>query len=228
MLKKCSSDSIYFKKGFKMMAIPNLIVFVLSALVLLIVPGPAVIYIVTRSMAQGRKAGISSVLGIELASMCHSIAAAFGLSAVLLASTIVFNFIKYLGAAYLIYLGVRTLISSKIDVTGIDLYKQSNAQLFRKGFLVNLLNPKTALFFYAFLPQFISPRNGSTIIQILFLGTLFVALATITDSTYALISSSIGRILFKWKNHLKIQRYVTGGIYISLGLATAVSGSGKE
>ncbi len=203
-------------------------VFLLAALGLLLIPGPAVLYIVTRSVAHGRKAGLASVLGIELATLCHSMAAAFGLSAILLASSLAFSLVKYLGAGYLIYLGIRTIFSRSVSPAKDDSSTPSLSQMFQKGFLVNLLNPKTALFFYAFLPQFVDPARGSSILQILLLGALFVVLATITDSTYALISSGVGRMITQRAGFQRIQKYVTGGIYISLGVAAAVSGSGKK
>lgn len=206
----------------------SILVFLLAALGLLLIPGPAVIYIVTRSVAQGRKAGIASVLGIELATLCHSIAAAFGLSAILLASSMAFNIVKYLGAAYLIYLGIRAILSRKETVQIENAVPPSLWQLFRRGFIVNILNPKTALFFYAFLPQFVDPSRGSTAVQILFLGGLFAALATITDSTYALVTSGIGKFIAQRSGIQRIQKYVTGGIYITLGVAAAVSGSAKK
>jgi threonine/homoserine/homoserine lactone efflux protein len=211
-----------------MIPLASITVFLLAALGLLLIPGPAVLYIVTRSVAQGRRAGLASVLGIELATLCHSMAAAFGLSAILLASSLAFNVVRYLGAAYLVYLGIRTIVSRKTSAAADDSPPPSLSQLFRKGFLVNLLNPKTALFFYAFLPQFVDPARGSSILQILFLGALFVVLATVTDSTYALVSSGIGRIVTSRPGFARIQKYVTGGIYISLGVAAAVSGSGKK
>jgi threonine/homoserine/homoserine lactone efflux protein len=206
----------------------SIIIFLLAALGLLVVPGPAVIYIVTRSVAQGRKAGIASVLGIELASLCHSVAAAFGLSAILLASSLAFGLVKYLGAAYLVYLGVKTIFS-KGNLRRIERDDSPKLiHLFRKGFLVNLLNPKTALFFYAFLPQFADPVRGSIIVQILMLGAMFVLLATITDSTYALVTSGVGSLVMKSPRFQRVQKYVTGGIYIALGVAAAATGSGKS
>jgi threonine/homoserine/homoserine lactone efflux protein len=211
-----------------MIPLSSLVVFLLAALGLLLIPGPAVLYIVTRSVAQGRKAGLASVLGIELAGLCHSVAAAFGLSAILLASSLAFNVVKYLGAAYLVYLGIRTILSRKASAAADTSPPPSLSQMFRKGFLVNMLNPKTALFFYAFLPQFVDPARGSSILQILFLGVLFVVLATITDSTYALVSSGVGRFVTARPGYARVQKYVTGGIYISLGVAAAVSGSGKK
>lgn len=206
----------------------SLYVFLLAALGLLLIPGPAVLYIVTRSVAHGRKAGLASVLGIELATLCHSMAAAFGLSAILLASSLAFSLVRYLGAGYLIYLGIKTIFSKSASPTKDNSSTPSLLQMFRKGFLVNLLNPKTALFFYAFLPQFVNPERGSSILKILLLGALFVVLATITDSTYALLSSSVGRMITQRAGFQRIQKYVTGGIYISLGVAAAVSGSGKK
>ena len=199
----------------------------LAALALLLVPGPAVIYIVTRGISQGRRAGIASVLGIELAGLCHAAAAAFGLSAILLASALAFNLVKYVGAAYLVYLGIRSMLSRSGALPADAAAPQSLPRLFRRGFVVNILNPKTALFFYAFLPQFVDPGRGSTVLQILFLGVLFVALATVTDSTYALLSSGVGRVLARSERFRRAQKYVTGGIYVSLGIAAAVTGGKK-
>src|SRR5271157_1794464 len=195
----------------------SLIVLLLATLGLLVLPGPAVLYIVTRSVAQGRKAGLASVLGIELAGLCHSVAAAFGLSAILLASALAFSVVKYVGAAYLIYLGIRALLRKDDPAAEEGAPARSVSQLFRKGFLVNILNPKTALFFYAFLPQFVDPRRGSPVLQILMLGGLFVLLATVTDSAYALVSSSVGRLVTRRAGFRRVQRYVSAGIYMALG-----------
>jgi threonine/homoserine/homoserine lactone efflux protein len=211
-----------------MLPLSSVGVFLLAALALLLIPGPAVLYIVARGVAQGKKAGMASVLGIELAGLCHAMAAAFGLSAILLASSLAFNLVKYVGAAYLVYLGIKTIVSKATAPAGDNSPPPSLSQLFRKGFMVQLFNPKTALFFYAFLPQFVDPARGSSILQILLLGVLFVLLATITDSIYALISSGVGRMLTRRVGFRRIQKYVTGGIYISLGVAAAVSGSGKK
>ena len=202
-------------------------VFLLSALSLLLIPGPAVIYIVTRSAAQGRRAGLASVLGIELATLVHVAAAALGLSALLMASALAFNVVKYAGAAYLVYLGIRLLIVHTDDSEPEKVPTHTNVQLFGKGFLVNLLNPKTAIFFYSFLPQFIDPSRGSPFLQIAMLGGIFVALATCTDSLYALIGSRAGSYLSRSVQIQKVRRFVSGGIYIALGIGAAVSGHGK-
>lgn len=211
-----------------MISFATLSVFLLAALGLLVIPGPAVMYIATRAVTHGRKAGLASVAGIEAASLCHSVAAALGISAILYASSLAFSVVKYLGAAYLIYLGIRTLLSKQPVLLGAGGGSPRLRDHFRRGLLVNLLNPKTALFFYAFLPQFVDPARGSSVLQVLVLGALFVALATITDTAYALISSGVGAALLHWKPFLRLRRYVSGGIYICLGVGTAVSGSGRN
>lgn len=206
----------------------SLLIFLLAALGLLLIPGPAVIYIVTRSVAQGRKAGMASVVGIELAGLCHAIAAALGLSAILVASSAAFHVVKYVGAAYLVYLGVRTILSKTPAPHAERGAPPRLSQLLRKGFVVQVLNPKTALFFYAFLPQFVDPGRGSVIIQILFLGILFVLMATITDGLYALVASGVGKLLAQRAGFQRLQKYVTGVVYLTLGIAAAVTGTAKK
>ena len=211
-----------------MPALSTIALFLLAALGLLLIPGPAVLYIVTRSIAQGRRAGLASVLGIELAGLIHAAAAALGLSALLLTSALAFSVVKYVGAAYLIYMGVRTLLTRQEHHAASVSTPKSLFELFTQGFLVNLLNPKTALFFYAFLPQFVNPARGAVVGQILLLGALFVLLASCTDSLYALLSSTLGQWLTHNVGFQRIQRYVTGSIYIILGVTTAVAGSEKK
>jgi threonine/homoserine/homoserine lactone efflux protein len=202
--------------------------FLLAALGLLLIPGPAVLYIITRSVEQGRRAGFASVLGVELAGLMHTVAAALGLSALLLASALAFSIVKYLGAAYLIYLGLRTLFTREKNIEAHTELPRSASRLFAQGFFVNLLNPKTALFFYAFLPQFVDPTRGAIIEQILLFGTLFVLLAFCTDSLYALLGSTIGGLLRRSVLLRRLQRYVTGCTYIVLGITTATLGSEKK
>lgn len=211
-----------------MPAFSTILFFLLAALGLLLIPGPSVLYILTRSAAQGRRAGLASVGGIELAGLTHAVAAALGLSALLLASALAFNIVKYLGAAYLIYLGVRTLLSRhEISQTPVAA-SRSFSRLFAQGFMVNLLNPKTALFFYAFLPQFADPARGAVVGQILVFGGLFVLLAFCTDSLYALLGSTVGKLFTRNTRFRQAQRYVTGGVYIALGITAAVTGSEKK
>ena len=211
-----------------MPALSTVALFLLAALGLLLIPGPSVLYIITRSVAQGRRAGLASVLGVELASITHVAAAALGLSALLLTSAVAFSVVKYLGAAYLIYLGVRTFLAREESQQAQAPAPKSFSQLFAQGFLVNLLNPKTALFFYAFLPQFVNPVRGPVAGQILLLGALFVLLASCTDCLYALLGSTVGRWLTRNARFRPIRRYVTGSIYIVLGVTAAVAGSEKK
>lgn len=196
-----------------------------ASLALLLAPGPAVLYIVARSMNQGRLAGIVSVLGVETANFFHASAAALGLSAILLSSALAFNIVKYVGAAYLIYLGIRKIMS-RDDATATEVGKQERlSRIYTQGFVVNLFNPKTALFFFAFLPQFVNISNGNVTLQMFLLGIMFVVMALITDSAYALISSSLAGQLNANRNFARNQRYFTGLIYIGLGVVTAFTGS---
>ncbi len=211
-----------------MPALSTIMFFLLAALGLLLIPGPSVLYILTRSAAQGRRAGLASVGGIELAILTHAVAAALGLSALLLTSALAFSVVKYLGAAYLIYLGVRTLLARQESHQTPVLAPKSFSRLFAQGFLVSLLNPKTALFFYAFLPQFVDPARGAVTGQILFFGVLFVLLASCTDSLYALLGSTVGKVLTRNVRFRQGRRYVTGGVYIVLGVTAAVTGSEKK
>ncbi len=202
-----------------MPALSTIALFLLAALGLLLIPGPSVLYILTHSVAQGKRAGLASVLGIELAGLIHAIAAALGLSALLLTSALAFSIVKYLGAAYLIYLGVRTLLAREERQQTAVSAPKSFSQLLTRGFLVNLLNPKTALFFYAFLPQFVNPARGAV---------AGVLLASCTDSLYALLGSTVGKLLTRNAGFRHLQRYVTGSIYIVLGVTAAVAGSEKK
>ncbi|MEJ2600268.1 MAG: LysE family translocator [Anaerolineales bacterium] len=199
-----------------------------ASLALLLMPGPAVLYILARSVNQGRSAGLVSVLGIETANFCHAAAAALGLSAILLSSALAFNVVKYLGAAYLIYLGIHKLAAHQEDHPQEIIHPQSLRRIYSQGVIVNLLNPKVALFFFAFLPQFVDLSHGNPTTQILALGALFVGMAIITDSCYALLGSSIARRLKGNQRFAKGQRYFSGLIYLGLGISTALSGVHKQ
>lgn len=207
-----------------MPAFSNVALFLIAALGYLIVPGPAVLYITGRSVAQGRRAGLASVLGIELASLTHVVAAAFGLSALLLTSPLVFDIVKYLGAAYLIYLGLRALLTQEKPDREPASSEGSFSQLSAQGFLVNLLSPKSALFFYAFLPQFVDQAGRAAAVQVLLLGALFVVLACCTDSLYCLLGSTAGQWLIGKARFGRIRRYAAGSIYIMIGLTAALVG----
>jgi threonine/homoserine/homoserine lactone efflux protein len=211
-----------------MLPTSTLIIYVLTALALLVTPGPAVLYIVTRGVDQGRMAGLVSSWGIAVGTLFHIAAAALGVSALLASSALAFAVTKYLGAAYLIYLGVRKLATSE-DAQQVEIIeRQRLSRIFSQGVLVNLLNPKTALFFFAFLPQFADPARGSTTLQILALGFVFVGLGLLSDGTYALLAGTAGRWLKGNARFGRIQRYCSGGVYITLGITTALAGQGRS
>jgi threonine/homoserine/homoserine lactone efflux protein len=207
----------------------NLALFASAALVLLLIPGPAVLYIVGRSVAQGRRAGFVSVLGIHTATFIHVLAAALGLSVLLLSSALAFSIVKYAGAAYLIWLGLRKIFgpAESAGANG-ELPRYSHGRLFRDGFVVNLLNPKTALFFFAFLPQFVDIGRGHAAMQIMLLGFFLMLLGLCTDSAYALLAGTAGSWLKRSRGYLKFERYGSGLLFIGLGLVAAFSGSQKK
>ena len=198
-----------------------------AALALLLIPGPAVLYITARSASQGRVAGLVSVLAIETANFMQAVATALGLSAILLSSALAFDIVKYLGAAYLIYLGIRKLLAGDNGAEDEVVKQESLSRIYWQGFAVNILNPKTALFFFAFLPQFVDPAKGNVVGQNLLLGAIFVGMATITDSMYALLASSLAGKLTGNKRFQKGQRYFAGLVYIGLGITTALTGAKK-
>ncbi len=211
--------------------LPTLGIFVAASLPLLLVPGPAVLYIVARGMDGGRSAGLISMLGVQVGAVVHIAFAAVGLSAILASSAVAFSVVKWLGVAYLIWLGISRLISRDEVETPANVERKRPVDLFWQGALVNVLNPKTALFFLAFLPQFIDPSQSAAWVQVLALGLTFVFLAMCTDSLYALISGTAGGWLkrrYESAGFRRGQRYLTGGIYLALGAFTAVSGSGKD
>jgi len=206
-----------------MIHLPNLPVFLLAALILLLTPGPAVLYIIARGMDQGRLAGFVSVLSIEAGNSIHVLAATLGLSAVLMSSALAFSVVKYLGAAYLIYLGIRRLLARDENHEIAHLKHQSLRRIYSQGVLVAALNPKTALFFLAFLPQFVDPSVGSVTLQFLTLGGLFILMAVVTDSMYALLASTAGGWLKRNRTFLRADRYLVGSVYIGLGVTAALS-----
>jgi threonine/homoserine/homoserine lactone efflux protein len=202
--------------------------FVIAALVLLLTPGPAVLYIVTRSIDQGRRAGFVSVAGVHVGTLAHIFAAAAGLSALLAASATAFSVVKYLGAAYLIYIGVRRLL----DRRTIGVVAAAKAKPLRRAFLdgviVNVLNPKTALFFLAFLPQFVTVSYGHVGAQIVCLGVVFVLLGAVTDSLYALTAGSAAQWLRARPGFLASERWISGSLYIGLGVVAAMSNNQRK
>jgi threonine/homoserine/homoserine lactone efflux protein len=210
--------------------IPNpgsLAVFVVAALALLVVPGPAVLYVVTRSIHQGRRAGLASVLGIHTGTLVHIAAATAGLSALILSSAVAFTAVKVAGAIYLVGLGLWTLLSGHAEVD-IAVGERRLRRVFAQGIVVNVLNPKTALFFLAFLPQFVDPNAPHPALQIAFLGILFAVLGLVTDSIWALVAGTASGLLRSSRRFLRAQRYVAGSVYIGLGVATALAGGADD
>ncbi|WP_432199503.1 LysE family translocator [Anoxybacillus gonensis] len=204
--------------------------FVISATVLLIMPGPAVFYIMARSIDQGKEAGLVSVLGVSLGGAVHVLAGAVGVSAILMTSATAFTIVKYLGAVYLVYLGCKTLFSTSHEnhVASSKTNHKKLWKIFYESVIVEVMNPKTALFFLAFFPQFITPSAGSVPAQFLLLGTIFIILAFINDSLYAILAASIRKWIVGKKGHAKVVNKVTGYLYIVLGIfSTFASPSNK-
>jgi threonine/homoserine/homoserine lactone efflux protein len=202
----------------------SFVIFVTAALVLLAIPGPAVMYVVGRSIGLGRSAGFVSALGIGVGTCIHVAAAAVGLSALLMSSAVAFGAVKYLGAGYLIYLGVQKIWrDDSLEFSGTAA-RVKLSRVFGQGVIVNVLNPKTALFFFAFLPQFVDASRGPVVRQILFLGLLFAAMGMVSDSLWGLFAGTVAERLSGNRRWSRAQRYVSGRMLISLGLVTAFSG----
>jgi threonine/homoserine/homoserine lactone efflux protein len=203
----------------------TLAVFSAAALALIVVPGPAVTYIVTQSIDKGRGAGLVSALGIASGGLVHVAAAVIGLSALLASSATAFTVVKLVGAAYLIVIGVRRLLARHEDALEPEAGPATGAhgRLFVQGAVVNVLNPKTALFFLAFLPQFVDPSRGSVAEQVAVLGCVFVLIAVLSDSTYALVAAALAGRLRASVRARRIRRYVTGGVFVALGVTAATA-----
>jgi threonine/homoserine/homoserine lactone efflux protein len=208
-----------------------LALFSAAALLLIVTPGPAVLFIVARSLEHGRRGGLVSALGVATGGLVHVAAAALGLSALVLSSALAFSVVKWVGAAYLILLGLRTLFgpAAAPAVTGATGAPLPNLRrTFGQGVLVNILNPKTALFFLAFLPQFVDVRRSDVTAQLLVLGGLFVVLAVASDMAYVLVASSLRSLLATHAGFLRAQRYVAGTVYLGLGFSAAFVGHGRK
>jgi threonine/homoserine/homoserine lactone efflux protein len=201
------------------------LVFAVASLALVVAPGPNLVYIVTRSVSQGRRAGLVSAVGVEAGTLVHITAAAVGLSQLVATSALAFRVVKYAGAAYLLYLGLRALRRRE----GLDLSAAARSlrlpRVFRDGIIVNVLNPKVALFFLAFLPQFIDPARGASATQILALGVVFFGIALTMDVLYAIVAGALRGWLRRRPAYLRRQRFVVGGVYLGLGVSAAAASS---
>jgi threonine/homoserine/homoserine lactone efflux protein len=202
----------------------TLLVFAIAAAVLVVIPGPNHVYIVTRSLVEGRSAGLASAFGVETGTLVHIAAAAIGLSALIASSAVAFETVKYAGAGYLIYLGIRALRSKDEPDLSSDGPKQPRQRTFVDGVVVNVLNPKVALFFLAFLPQFVDPNQGSAATQIVVLGLLLATIGLASDVIYACVAGGLGSWLRRRPAFLRRQRQVAGCTYLALGVAAAATG----
>jgi len=203
--------------------LPLLSAFLLASLVLAITPGPGVFYIVTRSATQGRAAGLASVAGVALGNLGNAVGASLGLAALFAVSSVAFTAVKYVGAVYLVWLGMQALRAPAQHGTPPPVAAGSLRRVFADGFVVALLNPKTALFFAAFLPQFL-PDPKAPVAQVIVLGALFVLIAAITDSLYALGAGALRPLLGRGAGVARVGRYASASAFIGLGLLTAMSG----
>jgi threonine/homoserine/homoserine lactone efflux protein len=198
------------------------IVFLATALAILLVPGPAVLYVVTRSIEMGRAGGIASVAGITTATFAYVALAVAGLSSLVVASTAVFDVVKYAGAAYLLFLGVRRLLGRGLDAEAEEPAPRTRRRAYTQGVLVNLTNPKMIVFVFAFLPQFVDPHASRPWLQTLVLGLSFTALAFLSDSLYAVAAGSVADRLRGTERIAKVQRWVGGSVLVGLGVLAAV------
>ena len=198
--------------------------FVAASLVVLLIPGPGVLYVVTRSVGQGRRAGLTSVLGLSAGALVHVAATTAGLSAILLTSATAFGVVKALGAGYLIYLGLRTLLT-RSPLLGVRAARPISLQrVFTDGVIVSVFNPKIAVFFLAFLPQFVAPGKGAVTQQILLLGSIYIVLGLITDGAYAILADRLRHLLSRRVVSGPLPRYLSGSLCLGLGLNTALTG----
>ena len=204
------------------LGIHNFHLFLASGLLLNFTPGPDMLYVTTRSLAQGRTAGVVSGLAIGAGSVVHLAATVMGLAAVLMYSSAAFTAIKLAGAAYLIFLGVKALVKPSPPERGGPPEPQSLSRIFRQGMLVNMLNPKVALFFLAFLPQFADPASGRFSLQILFLGSAFITTGTLVNCLVGLTMGSAGGYMRRWPAG-RFRSRLSGFVYIALGLGVALA-----
>lgn len=207
-------------------AVPDpstLAVFALASLGLLVVPGPAVTYIVARSVDQGRTAGLVSTAGIHVGTLVHVVAAAVGLSALVASSAVAYTTVKWAGAAYLVAIGAARLLRGSATPADLEVAPADLRRVFWQGVVVNVLNPKTALFFLALLPQFVEGGDGAVPLQLAVLGSTFLLLGLCTDGAYALLAARAGRALRRSRAFAGLRRWVTGTVYVALGAKAAAS-----
>ena len=197
-------------------------VFLATAIVLLLIPGPAVLYVVTRSIEMGRAGGLASVAGITTGTVAYVTLAAVGLSSLILASTAAVDAVNYVGDAYLFELGVRRLLGRGLESPDEEAVPRTRRRAYAQGVFVNLTNPKTIVFVFAFLPQFVDPNAQDAWLQVLALGLSFALLGFLSDSMWALAAGTVADRLRGSAGIARVQRWVGGGVLVGLGLLAAV------
>ncbi len=196
--------------------------FIATALALLAIPGPAVLYVVSRSIDQGRSAGLASVLGITSGTVVHVTLATIGLSSLVLASKVAFDAVRYVGAAYLVFLGVRRLLTRPVEEDLDSRAPRTTRDLYTQGLIVNLLNPKTIVFIFAFIPQFVDVNAGHVWLQVMLLGLTFAGLGLASDSLYAVVAGTVADRLRGTPFIARVERWFGGSVLIGLGVAAAI------
>ena len=199
----------------------TLITYILIVLGFVFIPGPATILTVARATTSGTRVGIATGLGIAVGDLIHTALAVIGISAIILASAFLFSVIKYLGAAYLVYLGIKALLEKAPATTSNRTIAISAPTAFRQAILAEVLNPKTALFFLAFLPQFVNPENGLVMLQLTTLGVILVLLGLFSTVVFALTAGKVGSFLRRNPSILRWQSKIVGSIYCALGVRLA-------
>jgi threonine/homoserine/homoserine lactone efflux protein len=197
--------------------------FAIAAFALIVIPGPAVLYIVSQSVGHGRRGGLAAVFGVEIGAFVHVAGAALGVSAVIASSATAFSVLKFAGGAYLVVLGIRRLRQRDTAAASSAEGGRPHASIFRQGMVVSALNPKTALFFLAFLPQFVDPERGHAALQAIVLGLLFIAIATVSDAVWAIGAGSLVGVLKASERARRIERWASGGILIGLGVMATLA-----
>ena len=203
----------------------TMLIVALASLALVVIPGPAVVYIVTRSVSQGRNAGLVSAVGINLGSFVHVLAAVAGLTVLLASSATAYSVVKWAGIGYLAWIGVRTLMKDDADFAQPQLEPTALRTIFIQGVLVNMLNPKVAIFFLAFLPQFVDADARHATVQTLVLGMTLVSIGLVTDSLYALAGGSVGDVLRRRPSFARTTRLAAGSTYLALAGIAAITGT---
>ncbi len=203
--------------------IQSLLVFLAATLMLNFTPGPDMLYVIANGVGRGQRAGVVSALAIGVGGMVHTLAAALGLSALLMSSALAYDVVRYAGAAYLLYLGFKTIRGKGASIPSQRLPQEKYGRVFRQGVATAALNPKVALFFLAFIPQFVDPSRGSVVLQFLLLGGIFNTSGTLVNTGVALGSGAVGERISRSSGFSRAQQWFTGGVFMALGARIALA-----